>query len=104
MGREDKQSCDTTQPCPWPQWLHYSRHVSEDEEKNNPCQDRTVVIATTDPPPTDTTADISYPKGVKLAVIVASLAVSVFLCALVRDSDQTQCMLGIAPAPSGPSL
>lgn len=36
------------------------------------------------PKPMASTSHPNYPKGIKLAVIVASLATSVFLCALVR--------------------
>jgi hypothetical protein len=32
-------------------------------------------------------SEIKYPKGIKLAVIIASLAASVFLCALVRKKN-----------------
>jgi hypothetical protein len=38
-----------------------------------------LVSSTVDPEP-----EINYPKGIELAVIITSLAASVFLCALVR--------------------
>jgi hypothetical protein len=55
--------------------LASGKEPNNQQEKNGDCLEAATTAAQSDP-------DQSYPRGFNLTVIIASLAISVFLCAL----------------------